>query len=226
MDQFTALQRPAPSPNVTEVMLSGGINSTTLHQFTASLDEALQTGAYALVIQAKDVTHISSAPLAHLVAISDLMKRRGGVIFIAEVSAKVRVIIDTLGLQESFRLFPTVDEARRQARAHAELVAKAPRLVELVGGQPRAEYPLLGEPVRIGSDPKSSIVLKHPQVEPAHAEIASDSGRVRVRDLRSRAGTFVAGKRINEMELAPGQVISIATFQFGVTAPGSPWKPA
>lgn len=60
------------------------------------------------------------------------------------------------------------------------------------------------DPVTIGGAPDNAIVLRDPAVSRHHAEIHAVREGFRLKDLDSRNGTFVEGKRIVEMFLDPG----------------------
>lgn len=60
---------------------------------------------------------------------------------------------------------------------------------------------------------ENTIVVKLPFVSSRHLEFISQNGRLTVRDKDSKNGTFVNGEKITQRELAPGDVVSILTFQ-------------
>jgi hypothetical protein len=60
-------------------------------------------------------------------------------------------------------------------------------------------------PVRIGRGTQTTLSLDADQgVSRQHAEIYASEGRLRIRDLESRHGTYLNGKRITDEELNPG----------------------
>jgi len=75
----------------------------------------------------------------------------------------------------------------------------------------------LGSAVSVGADATSDLVLSDRGVSRRHArfEIRSD-GRVWVRDLQSRNGTFIQGTRVNEAELSLGTVVQLGETQIGL----------
>lgn len=69
---------------------------------------------------------------------------------------------------------------------------------------------LLIDTVAVGRDPRCDISLADPLLSRRHAEfVASDRG-VFVRDLKSRNGILVNGRRLQEAELHPGDVVQIS----------------
>ena len=57
----------------------------------------------------------------------------------------------------------------------------------------------LGEQVyQLGSSTEADVVLDNPYVSRLHAQIVREGNRFRIRDLRSKNGTFVNGSRVGE----------------------------
>ena len=78
----------------------------------------------------------------------------------------------------------------------------------LEGGGKRFE--LLGSVVSIGRDPSADISLKDPAVSGTHAQIAEHDGRLYLRDLGSRNGTYANRRLVSEPHLlAEGDVIHV-----------------
>jgi EAL domain-containing protein (putative c-di-GMP-specific phosphodiesterase class I) len=69
-------------------------------------------------------------------------------------------------------------------------------------------------PFRIGRCSEASYVIYSRQVSKEHAEIVRHPQGFRVRDLGSTNGTFVNGLRVNEAELADGDILHVAHFEF------------
>ena len=68
----------------------------------------------------------------------------------------------------------------------------------------------LAQPVvRIGARPSNDVVLSDRRVSGAHCEVWLDRRGFRLRDLESTNGTTVAGVRVLDAYLAPGQVLGI-----------------
>jgi DNA-binding NtrC family response regulator len=61
---------------------------------------------------------------------------------------------------------------------------------------------------RIGSSEDCALRLDHPTVSRAHAEIVVEGGEVRLRDLDSRNGTFVDGRRVAGTVLRAGAALA------------------
>lgn len=215
-----------PAPGAIEVSVTGSIVSGNVASFQSEMDRLIGPSVRVVVLGLKDVGHISSAPLAYLVAVADKLERQGGLVILLQTQPKILQIMDTLGLRSLFKVSASPEEARSVATTHAEKLAKSPRLVQVLGGKPGLEYPILAAKLTLGSDPKNTIVLSHHQVEPRHAEIYRAGEQVVVKDLGSRFGTFVDGKRVQvETPLAYGKTFSVASFLFKCLAAGEVFKP-
>jgi transcriptional regulator with GAF, ATPase, and Fis domain len=84
----------------------------------------------------------------------------------------------------------------------------AAKLVVVAGPDEGRELAIDGE-VELGSDEGCALVLRDPAVSRRHIVVSARGGRVRVRDLGSRNGTFLGGARIVDAELPYGAVVSL-----------------
>jgi hypothetical protein len=76
-------------------------------------------------------------------------------------------------------------------------------------GNERREIALGPEPLAIGRDPQSDVVLDDRRVSRKHAEIRLRLGRYTLYDLQSTNGTYVNGRRVAEIVLSDGDRIAI-----------------
>ena len=76
------------------------------------------------------------------------------------------------------------------------------------GALPR-ELVLLGTTL-VGRDPECEISHADPRLSRRHAEFRVTAEGVRLRDLGSRNGTLVNGRRVDEIVLTPGDIVQIA----------------
>jgi hypothetical protein len=87
--------------------------------------------------------------------------------------------------------------------------------------------PLTPLPFRIGRAAGLELALPSSHVSKTHAEIYSDGLALRVRDLGSRNGTFVNGRRIRYAELLPGdEVLAGSTYLVFRTSQDALGRPA
>lgn len=95
----------------------------------------------------------------------------------------------------------------------SETKAKYGELVPCGGGDP---IPLVKDRLVLGRRESCDLVLKFNNVSGQHCRMSLEAGYWFVRDLNSRNGTKVAGKRIIRKRLDPGVVLSIAKHDFTV----------
>ncbi len=74
----------------------------------------------------------------------------------------------------------------------------------------KRHIPLQKSTLSVGRNTENDLVLSSARVSRRHAQIRWRFGRFVVYDLTSRAGTMVNGVKIQEMALAPGDVITIS----------------
>lgn len=86
-------------------------------------------------------------------------------------------------------------------------------LVDLASG---SRIPVGERTIRLGRALENTLVASNEYVSRAHAEILARDGRYYLRDLDSRNGTFVNGKRVSgERELAANDMISLGPDPVG-----------
>lgn len=71
-------------------------------------------------------------------------------------------------------------------------------------------------PFRIGREPGLELVLPSHRVSKRHAEIFETDGALRIRDLRSRNGTYVNHRLVTEAGLEDGHILHLGDFEFRV----------
>lgn len=102
----------------------------------------------------------------------------------------------------------------------------APALLPLHGlaGAPPVPIPEDGELV-LGRDPGGAgVKIADPRCSRKHAKLSWKGGRLYAKDLGSKNGTWVNGKRIKEIELQPGDNLRIGHAEFAFTPPGQPYR--
>jgi DNA-binding NtrC family response regulator len=89
------------------------------------------------------------------------------------------------------------------------------KLVVLTGEDEGSELPILSRVV-VGTDEGAQLVLRDRRVSRRHAEFCMRGGRVMVRDLGSRNGTFVGHTRVVEASLPLGSVVQLGDTALAV----------
>lgn len=87
------------------------------------------------------------------------------------------------------------------------------KLIVVGGDIGAAEIPLK-LPATIGRSRDATLTLAHPLVSRQHCELFEQEGRLMVRDLGSRNGTFLDNERITEAEVRPGDLLTIGNTTF------------
>src|SRR5262245_398039 len=82
----------------------------------------------------------------------------------------------------------------------------AAKLVVVAGTDEGLEVPL-DDAAEIGSDPSCQMVLKDPSVSRRHVSVRRVGGRIVVKDLGSRNGTYLGGAKLAEAEVPLGAVL-------------------
>jgi pSer/pThr/pTyr-binding forkhead associated (FHA) protein len=95
------------------------------------------------------------------------------------------------------------------ARASSELPAKA--RFTIVGGDGKGKvFELTADkPLTLGTKEENNIALKGDGISRYHAEVVLENDAWVLKDLGSRNGTFVADRKVDLHELAPGDVVMI-----------------
>lgn len=87
-------------------------------------------------------------------------------------------------------------------------------VLEILDGDRAGEVvPVADRPVRIGRRPGNDLVLADEKTSGVHAEVVPEGDRHVLRDLGSTNGTFLDGKRVTELVLTPGDVVTIGRLQ-------------
>ena len=190
------------------IRVAGPITSQVSGELAATIRDRIRRRDLFVHLVLTDVPYVNSAGLGSLLDWAAELDRRGGALFIVDVQAKVRLLFENLGLLHDFRFAGSSEEANRESSRLLERTVRSPRLILLPSGD---EFPVTGTSIRIGSDSKSTIPIRHPHVELRHAEIYRTGDRCFVRDLGTRFGTFVGGRKVNEEALKAGDIVQIGS---------------
>ena len=86
----------------------------------------------------------------------------------------------------------------------------------VVGGDVRPSEISVRLPLVFGRGREAGILLPHALVSRRHCELVESEGCVVVRDLGSLNGTYVGSERVQEKELASGDLLTIGTVTFRI----------
>jgi adenylate cyclase len=85
------------------------------------------------------------------------------------------------------------------------------QMVPIGGGD---TIPLLKKNLMIGRRESCDIVLRFANVSAHHCQLSCENGYWYVKDLNSRNGTKVNGKRVQKKRIDPGDTISVAKHNY------------
>lgn len=84
-----------------------------------------------------------------------------------------------------------------------------PSLGHSAPGKPPRNIPLAKDVVVIGRGQDCDLVLEDNNLSRRHCQIRRVPGQFRLEDLQSKNGTYVNGRRVEWMDLSPGDLITI-----------------
>lgn len=87
-------------------------------------------------------------------------------------------------------------------------------VLEILDGDRAGDVVAIGDrALRVGRKPDNDLVLADEKTSGAHAEIVGEGDRFLLRDLGSTNGTFLDGKRVTELVLSPGDVVTFGRIR-------------
>ena len=84
------------------------------------------------------------------------------------------------------------------------------------------DFPLTSNVSVIGRRQQSDLCIPLMLISRRHCEIDIDKDQVVIRDLGSRNGTILNGRKIEESQLNPGDILKVGPIMFGVQINGQP----
>jgi anti-anti-sigma factor len=91
--------------------MTGAIDGNTVPSFQATLEEIKTKGIRRLVLDMSKIKYVNSTGLGSLVKYADTFKSSGGGMALIKVPAKVKIVIEMLGLNAFFDICPDLDAA-------------------------------------------------------------------------------------------------------------------
>ena len=87
-------------------------------------------------------------------------------------------------------------------------------LIVVAGPDVGRSFPLEnGQKLAIGRGPASDTQLNDPRISRAHCQVSVDGGKTLLLDSGSSSGSFVAGEKVTQCELKPGDVFQVGDSQ-------------
>ncbi|MFH1421548.1 MAG: STAS domain-containing protein, partial [Planctomycetota bacterium] len=111
MSEFEIEFSRAPEdPSLFYADLSGAIDASTVQNFQAEMEKVRSQGAARLVMDVSHIKYVNSTGLGSLVKYADALKAIQGGLVLVKVPAKVKIVIEMLGLHEFFAMCETREE--------------------------------------------------------------------------------------------------------------------
>ena len=113
------IEETAAEGNYAQLALSGEIDLDTVNDLKGCLTSLQERGVERLVIDMTETRYVNSSALAVLVKFAERFRERGGGIGLVNVSSRVKLVFEMLGLLVFFKFFDSVDEAKAAFPAEA-----------------------------------------------------------------------------------------------------------
>ncbi len=95
----------------------GGIDATNAEALVSDLGKLVDDGARKLIVDCSRLGFISSYGIAVLVRLHKKLAERGGDVKLAALESRVARLIELVGLERVFQIYPNVDGARNAFRS-------------------------------------------------------------------------------------------------------------
>ena len=97
--------------NVTVVSVAGRIDTRTAGHFGDRLDELLRAGQARLLIEASQLSYISSAGVRALLIAAKTASNQGGRLALCNMTATMHRVVEAAGLEAVFETYPSREAA-------------------------------------------------------------------------------------------------------------------
>jgi anti-anti-sigma factor len=132
------------------VLLSfnGPIDAKNIHLFEAQMDALRKRNFRRFLLHMVEVRFINSGGLAYLINMVEATQAAGGALVLFDVQPKVKVILETMGLTDLLRLYPSKASAVRELKASvgSKKVAAVPAPAPAAGKIRRLFRRIFGPP--------------------------------------------------------------------------------
>ena len=113
---------PTPDrPHVIVLTLKGDIVRHEDSRFEILIDEILDKGQRVFIMDFRDVEFMDSAGIGLIIKIASQVEKRHGVLRLCNPKGNVKNVFAMLGIEERFKLYPTLADALRAYGDHLSL---------------------------------------------------------------------------------------------------------
>jgi len=114
----------------------------------------------------------------------------------------------------------SAESTDRMAQEASDALVKDFQPIELIDLDNKQRFPIFKQRVVLGRNPTCDIKIDRPGISGNHCEFHYENTGWVVTDLKSKNGTEVDGRRIQEQILVPGNTLSLAgSYHFRVASP-------
>lgn len=107
------------------VSFNGPIDARNVEVFRAQMDALRKRQFRRFLLQMEEVRYINSSGLSYLINMVDTVQAAGGALVLFNVQPKVKVILESMGLLELLRVYPSKASAVRELKASVRPKAAA-----------------------------------------------------------------------------------------------------
>jgi anti-anti-sigma factor len=104
-------------PDGAVVWFNGPIDARNVDVFKKQMDALRRRQFRRFLLQMGEVRYINSSGLAYLINMVEAVQAAGGALVLFEVQPKVKVILETMGLLDLLRVFPSKAGAIKELKA-------------------------------------------------------------------------------------------------------------
>ena len=136
-------------PDGALVSFNGPIDARSVSVFESQMDALRKRQFRRFLLQMEEVRYINSTGLAYLINMVEAVQAAGGALVLFNVQPKVKVILESMGLVELLRVFPSKSAAIRELKAAIPspvAVAAAPAKASPPGAIRKLFRRLFGQP--------------------------------------------------------------------------------
>lgn len=119
--------------------MTGAIDGNTVQSFQNTLEEIKAKGIQRLVLDMSKIKYVNSTGLGSLVKYADTFKSAGGGMALIKVPAKVKIVIEMLGLNAFFDICTDLEAALAALRAQGGGAAQPQATAAATGAPPKAD---------------------------------------------------------------------------------------
>lgn len=104
-------EKAGKNKDIVVVVLSGKLDSNNSDYLLDCVEEEVLDGSRKVILDCRQISHITSMGLGNLVRVNSRMRKLGGEVKLARLQGPVAQIISVVGLNRVFQIYPRVRDA-------------------------------------------------------------------------------------------------------------------